>query len=160
MNKLPREYVLIPKEEYEALTKALRTESDDAIAYGRASLAQDLLAARKAAELTQAELARRLRISQPLVSQAEQGKVKVGERYVASVLKACGLPSNWAPKPAAPKMAYPRKIQLAAAKALTVKEGRVHVHFERATKAFAAKPARPTFAAKRARGPKASARRA
>jgi predicted XRE-type DNA-binding protein len=99
MTKLPREYVLIPKEEYEALTKARRTEPVDAIAYGRASLAQDLLAARKAADLTQTELAKRLGISQSLVSQAEQGKVKVGERYVASVLKACGLPSHWSPKP-------------------------------------------------------------
>jgi DNA-binding XRE family transcriptional regulator len=100
MRKPAREYVLIPKEEYEALISARKSGAVNAIAYGRSSVARDLLAARKAADLTQAELAKRLRISQSLVSQAEQGKVKVGERYVASVLKACKLPSNWGSKPA------------------------------------------------------------
>ena len=60
MSKPSREYVLIPKDEYEALTKLPDGGAVDAVGYARASLARDLLAARKAAELTQAELAKRL----------------------------------------------------------------------------------------------------
>jgi transcriptional regulator with XRE-family HTH domain len=137
MSKPVREYVLIPKEEYEALISPRKTGAVDAIAYGRTSLARDLLAARKAAALTQAELAKRLRISQSLVSQAEQGKVKVGERYVASVLKACRLPSNWAPKPPKPGVASPRESKLSAAKTVTLRVGPGNVWFVREPDVFA-----------------------
>lgn len=42
--------------------------------------------------MTQVELARRLGVSQTVVSQAENGASRIGERYVQSVLKACELP--------------------------------------------------------------------
>ena len=46
--------------------------------------------------LTQAELAKKLGVKQPIVSKAECGTGRVGERYIARVLKACGLPKDWA----------------------------------------------------------------
>ena len=45
--------------------------------------------------LTQAELAKKLRRSQSMVSSAETGTVRVGERYAAAVLRACRLPADW-----------------------------------------------------------------
>lgn len=39
-----------------------------------------------------------------MVSGAESGRVNVSERYMRSVLKACGLPEDWKPvKPAKPR---------------------------------------------------------
>ena len=54
-----------------------------------------LLAARRAAGLTQAQLAGALGKSQALVSLAERGKTWTGEPYRLEVLRACGLPSDW-----------------------------------------------------------------
>lgn len=45
--------------------------------------------------LTQAELARRLKKSQAMVSGAENGTVKTGWPYAKAVLKARGLPEDW-----------------------------------------------------------------
>jgi len=56
-----------------------------------------LVAARKAAGLTQAELAARLGKSQTLVSLAERGRVWTGEAYRSQVLDALGLPRAWKP---------------------------------------------------------------
>lgn len=136
MSKPAREYVLIPKEEYEALISPRKAGAVDAIAYGRASVARDLLAARKTADLTQAELAKRLGISQSLVSQAEQGKVKVGARYMVSVLKACKLSSNWAPKPDRLGSGVPRKGKPSVAKTVMVTGGPGNVLFVREPAAF------------------------
>ncbi|MBP7756067.1 MAG: helix-turn-helix transcriptional regulator [Acidobacteria bacterium] len=49
-----------------------------------------LLSGAGQAGLTQAELGRRLRRSQAMVSAAENGAMRVGERYVKAVLRACG----------------------------------------------------------------------
>jgi len=54
-----------------------------------------LLAARRAAGLTQAQLAKRLGKSQALVSLAERGRTWTGTPYRLEVLKACGLPEDW-----------------------------------------------------------------
>ena len=67
----------------------------DALEYGQRSLCRTLRAAREAAGLTQAELAHKLGKAQPMVTGAETGAARVGERYVAAVLKACGLPPDW-----------------------------------------------------------------
>jgi transcriptional regulator with XRE-family HTH domain len=67
----------------------------DAVEYTRRSLGNTLRAAREAAGLTQAELAEKLGKAQPNVSGAEAGRVRVGEKYVSAVLKACGLPPDW-----------------------------------------------------------------
>ena len=95
-----KEYVIVPKADYLRLRRGdTPPNTVDAIEFARDSIAADLRAAREKSGLTQDELAVKLDKSQTLVSQAEAGKVSVGERYVAAVLKACGLPKDWkAPK--------------------------------------------------------------
>lgn len=95
-----REYVILPKEEYQALTRATPARGAkvaNAVTYAAKSIARDLYLARKSAGLTQAELARRLGKSQAMVSAAEHGRMRVGARFVAAVLAACGLPKDWKP---------------------------------------------------------------
>lgn len=91
------EYVVIPRAEYLKQVGMVPPGSVEALPYVRASLAEGLRAAREAAKLTQGELATKLGKSQTLVSQAEGGRERVGARYVAAVLKACGLPKDWKP---------------------------------------------------------------
>jgi ribosome-binding protein aMBF1 (putative translation factor) len=98
-----REFVALLKADYLKLTgrtarrlgKRLPKGAVDAIEYTRSSIARALRGAREHAGLTQTALARKLRKSQSMVSGAESGHVSVGERYVAAVLKACGLPPDW-----------------------------------------------------------------
>ena len=94
------EYVVLPKAEYLRLRKGEAPPGTvDALAYADEAIAQGLRQAREAGGLTQVELAAKLGKSQGMVSGAEGGRVRVGERYIASVLKACGLPKDWkAPK--------------------------------------------------------------
>jgi len=91
------EYVVLPKAEYLRLRRTAEASdgSVDAVEYARGSIGRTLLAARKQSGLTQTALAERMGKSQPMISGAEKGSVSVSERYVASVLKACGLPSDW-----------------------------------------------------------------
>jgi transcriptional regulator with XRE-family HTH domain len=56
-----------------------------------------LQAARKAARMTQAELAEAMGKSQALVSLAEKGRTWTGEPYRLEVLRACQLPDDWHP---------------------------------------------------------------
>ena len=92
------EYVIVPKAEYLRLQNlaGVPTGSVDAVEYARASIGATLKAAREHAGLTQAELARALRKSQPMISGAESGTISVSDRYVKAVLKACDLPEDWA----------------------------------------------------------------
>jgi len=69
----------------------------NAVTFGMESLGRSLRLAREEAGLTQAELAKRLRRSQAMVSSAETGTVRIGQRYVAAVLRACKLPEDWKP---------------------------------------------------------------
>jgi ribosome-binding protein aMBF1 (putative translation factor) len=95
-----KEYVAIPRAEYLRMMGGKDLEGAvDAVEYTRHSLGESLRAAREAAGLTQVELAKKLRKTQPMVSGAEGGAVRVGARYVAAVLKACGLPKDWKRKP-------------------------------------------------------------
>jgi ribosome-binding protein aMBF1 (putative translation factor) len=96
-----KEYTALPRSDYLRLVGKKELEGAvDASDYARRSLGATLRAAREAAGLSQAELAKRLKKSQPMVSGAEGGAVHVGARYVAAVLKACGLPKDWkAPRP-------------------------------------------------------------
>jgi ribosome-binding protein aMBF1 (putative translation factor) len=91
------EYVIVPKAEYLRLQTmaGIPAGSVDAIEYARASIGDTLKAAREHAGLTQAELAKALKKSQPMVSGAESGTISVSERYVRTVLKACRLPEEW-----------------------------------------------------------------
>lgn len=90
------EYVVIPKIEYLRVQDVRPAASTlDAHAFVRRSIATDLRAAREHAGLTQAELAKKMGKSQTMVSQAESGTARISERYVHTVLKACGLPADW-----------------------------------------------------------------
>ncbi len=91
-----KEYVAIPRADYLRMVGGKDLEGAvDAVEYGRKSLGRSLRAARETAGLTQGELAAKLGKTQPMVSGAESGAVRVGEKYVASVLEACGLPKDW-----------------------------------------------------------------
>lgn len=91
------EYVIVPRADYVRLRTlaGVHPEAVDAATYAQGSIAKTLKAARAKAGLTQAELAQKLGKSQPMVSGAESGKVRVSERYVAAVLRACKLPTTW-----------------------------------------------------------------
>jgi transcriptional regulator with XRE-family HTH domain len=91
-------YVAVPRSEYERLTGAKPEQRDD-VDWARAELGRSLKRAREFVNLSQAELAKKLKRSQTLISRAESGDMKVSSRYVADVLRACGLPQTW-PKPA------------------------------------------------------------
>ncbi|MGA7123376.1 MAG: helix-turn-helix transcriptional regulator [Polyangiaceae bacterium] len=91
------DYVVIPRAEYLKQIGAVPKGSVEALSFVRSSVAEGLRAAREKAGLTQGELAAKLGKSQTLVSQAEGGRERVGVRYVAAVLKACGLPKDWKP---------------------------------------------------------------
>jgi ribosome-binding protein aMBF1 (putative translation factor) len=90
------EFVVIPRAEYLRLQSGtLPAGSVDAHTFVQQSIATDLRAARESAGLTQAQLAERMHKSQTMVSQAESGAMRVSERYVRTVLKACRLPMDW-----------------------------------------------------------------
>jgi ribosome-binding protein aMBF1 (putative translation factor) len=90
-----REYVILPKADYLKLAGKDLEGAVDAVEYARKAIGEDLRSAREHAGLSQAELAEKLGKTQPMVSGAESGSIRVGERYVATVLKACGLPKSW-----------------------------------------------------------------
>jgi ribosome-binding protein aMBF1 (putative translation factor) len=91
-------YFILPKAEYLRLRRGdAPPNTVNAVTYARESIGADLRAAREHAGMTQEGLAKKLQRSQTLVSQAESGQVSAGARYVASVLKACGLPKDWKP---------------------------------------------------------------
>jgi ribosome-binding protein aMBF1 (putative translation factor) len=92
-----RRYVIVPKSEYVRL-RAI--EDRAATSDGGVSTGDTLRAAREHAGLTQAELSRKLGKSRTMVALTESGQIRVGERYVAAVLKACGLPKEWRAKKA------------------------------------------------------------
>lgn len=95
------EYVILPKAEYLRLQQSAGVPpgSVDAVEFARATIGRTLKAAREHAGLTQADLAKALSKSQPMISGAESGTISVSERYVRAVLDACGLPETWkAPK--------------------------------------------------------------
>jgi ribosome-binding protein aMBF1 (putative translation factor) len=91
------EYVILSKAEYLRLkgVAGVPAGSVDAVEHARASIGRTLKAAREHAGLTQIDLAKRLKKSQPMVSGAESGSISVSDRYVLAVLKACGLPADW-----------------------------------------------------------------
>jgi DNA-binding transcriptional regulator YiaG len=93
-----REYVAIPRDEYERSQSA---DKGDALAFVEASLASALKLARTESGLTQDALATALGVSQTMVANAESGRTSVADKYAKRVLKACGLPADWAPKTSA-----------------------------------------------------------
>jgi ribosome-binding protein aMBF1 (putative translation factor) len=94
-----KEYVAIPRADYLRMVGGKDLQGAvDAVEYTRRSLGKTLRNARETAGLTQDELAQKLGKTQPMVSGAESGAVRVGSRYVAAVLEACGLPKDWKPR--------------------------------------------------------------
>jgi ribosome-binding protein aMBF1 (putative translation factor) len=90
------EFVVVPKAEWlRLLGKAAPETLSPARQNVRTSIGHDLRQAREAAGLTQADLAKKLKKSQAMVSGAENGTVKTGWPYAKAVLKACGLPDDW-----------------------------------------------------------------
>ena len=69
--------------------------SVDARSFARSALAATLKRARNAASMTQADLAKKMRISQARVSQVEHGLEPVSVAFVKRWLKGCGLPEDW-----------------------------------------------------------------
>ena len=91
-----KEYVVLPKAEYQRLTGGdAGDELIDAKAFTRSAIASSLRKAREHAGLSQTELAKKLRVSQPMVSAVEAGRTQVSEKYALRVLKACKLPPKW-----------------------------------------------------------------
>ena len=82
-------FVLLPRAEYERL-RGLPAGYEPAEPFMQNVIAADLREMREKAGLTQAQLARKLRRSQAMVSRAENGSLKAGERYVRAVARACG----------------------------------------------------------------------
>jgi DNA-binding XRE family transcriptional regulator len=74
-----KRFVLVPEEEFERLTdlpalpEPAADCSVDAIAYARASVARDLIIARRRAGLTQGQLAKAAHVRQETVSRLESG---------------------------------------------------------------------------------------
>lgn len=89
------EYVAVPKADYLRLVGNAPPHTVDALEYVLGALGRNLKAARVSAGLTQAQLAKRLDKAQTTVSGSENGKTQVSDKYVARVLKVCGLPPNW-----------------------------------------------------------------
>lgn len=88
------EYVAIPRRDYLRLVGGAGGTAD-ALPFVLGALGRNLKAAREHAGLTQAELAKKLKKAQATVSGSENGKIQVSEKYVAKLLKVCGLPSDW-----------------------------------------------------------------
>jgi len=90
------EFVVLPKAEWLRLTgQAMPGALSPARQSVQESIGRDLRKARDHAGLTQAELAKKLKKSQAMVSGAENGTVKTGWPYAKAVLKACGLSEDW-----------------------------------------------------------------
>jgi DNA-binding XRE family transcriptional regulator len=93
-----KDYVVLPKADYLRLTEGAGPGvARDAREVVQSALGTDLRRAREHAGLSQSQLAKKLGVSQPMVSGAESGRTRVAERYVRSVLKACKLPADWVP---------------------------------------------------------------
>lgn len=93
-----KEYVAIPLAEYRRLTGVME-ETVPAKEHFRDLLARNVALARKAANLTQRELAERMRVRLPVVARAESGKTTISVDYVERVLTACKLPMDWVAPP-------------------------------------------------------------
>jgi transcriptional regulator with XRE-family HTH domain len=70
------------------------------------ALARRVRQVRLSAGLTQAELAKRLGRSQTVVSLAESGGSRIGDRYVRAVMVACGVLAETEGSEAAPEQGY------------------------------------------------------
>jgi len=70
-------------------------EAVEALPYARASIARELLGARREAGLTPERLAARVGKSANFVLESEAGRAEVTERYFFALWRACRLPAGW-----------------------------------------------------------------
>lgn len=82
-------FVLVPKAEYDRLL-GLPDGCVEAEPFLSEAIGDHLRRIREAAGMTQVALAKRLGRSQAFVCGTERGTTRVGERYLRSVLEACG----------------------------------------------------------------------
>ncbi len=95
------DYVIIPRAEYLRLCGGSRPEGlplADAKAAVIAEMGKRMRVAREYAGLTQAALAKRLKVTQAMISRAESGTARISGAYIGRVLKACKLPADWVPE--------------------------------------------------------------
>jgi hypothetical protein len=95
------DYVIIPRAEYLRLCAGALPEGlplVDAKAAVIAEMGKRVRLAREHAHLTQAVLAKRLGVTQAMVSRAESGTARISGAYIGRVLKACKLPADWVPE--------------------------------------------------------------
>jgi transcriptional regulator with XRE-family HTH domain len=90
------DYELVPRANERKANEPSRSNEP---ALKSAAIAKQLRAARKRAGLTQRKLAERLNLSHVTVAHAELGRSRVGERYLETVLAACGVASVRTPEP-------------------------------------------------------------
>ena len=93
------EYIALRKADYLRLVGSAPSGAVDALENVLGALGRNLRAARQTGGFTQAQLAKKLGKAQATVSGSESGKTRVSEKYVAKVLKVCGLPPNWKAPP-------------------------------------------------------------
>jgi mRNA-degrading endonuclease RelE of RelBE toxin-antitoxin system len=67
----------------------------DALPYVVMSMARNAAQARLDAGLTQMEVAAKIGVSQTMVAGVERGRIRIGQRYISALLKACGQPSDY-----------------------------------------------------------------
>ena len=72
-----------------------RNGSVAAIPFMARLLAGNARQARLDAGLSQTELARKLDVSQTMVMGVEKGRIRIGQRYINDLLKACGQPDDY-----------------------------------------------------------------
>lgn len=94
------DYVLIPRAEYLRLCEG-RVPDGVPLAEAKIMVMKEIgrsvRLARVHARLTQVSLAKRLKVTQAMVSRAESGTARVSSAYIGRVLKACKLPADWVP---------------------------------------------------------------
>jgi DNA-binding XRE family transcriptional regulator len=96
------DYVIIPRAEYLRLCGGSMPEGLPLAAAKAAVIAEmgkRVRLAREHAGLTQSVLAKRLKVTQAMVSRAESGTVRISGAYIGRVLKACKLAADWVPAP-------------------------------------------------------------
>ncbi len=94
------DYVIIPRAEYlrlcggDAPEGLQRANAKGAVV---AEMGKRMQLAREHAGLTQAALAKRLKVTQVMISRAESGTARISGAYIGRELKACKLPADWVP---------------------------------------------------------------
>ena len=95
------DYVIIPRAEYLRLCGGALPQGlplADAKAAVISEMGKRVRIAREQAKLTQVALAKRLKVTQAMVSRAESGTARISGAYIGRVLKACKLPADWLPE--------------------------------------------------------------